>query len=154
VDTSECRAWRRNGTTELERATGFGFRRNDSINAAPFERGIDFGIGVTSVGGDCRWAHARGHHAVGSSIESTSVTSLAMAADGRGVAIIPFTLRTRGSKLRIRRVTYRGRALRQPLSIYWDARRPLPRYGKDLLRNVGGAFARGFSNHGPIVRRF
>jgi DNA-binding transcriptional LysR family regulator len=55
-------------------------------------------------------------------------TLLAMAEDGHGVAIIPSTLRAPGYRLRMRAVTYRSRALQQPLAIYWDKRRPLPRY--------------------------
>src|SRR5262245_33860649 len=30
--------------------------------------------------------------------------------------------------LRIARVTYQGKALREPLAIFWDKRRPLPAY--------------------------
>jgi DNA-binding transcriptional LysR family regulator len=55
-------------------------------------------------------------------------TLLAMAEDGHGIAIIPSTLRTQRYKLRIVGVTYRGKALREPLTMYWDKRRPLPRY--------------------------
>ena len=55
-------------------------------------------------------------------------TLLAMAEAGHGVAIIPSALRTHRYTLRIVAVTYRGRALREPLSILWDKRRPLPRY--------------------------
>jgi DNA-binding transcriptional LysR family regulator len=57
-------------------------------------------------------------------------TLLAMAEDGHGIVIIPSTLRTHRYKLRILRVNYRGRALREPLTIYWDKRRPLPGYGR------------------------
>ena len=55
-------------------------------------------------------------------------TLLALAEAGHGVAIIPSQLRTQGYALRIVRLTYRGRPLREPLTILWDKRRPLPRY--------------------------
>lgn len=55
-------------------------------------------------------------------------TLLAMAEAGHGVAIIPSALRTQRYKLRVVGVAYRGRLLREPLAIFWDKRRPLPRY--------------------------
>jgi DNA-binding transcriptional LysR family regulator len=54
--------------------------------------------------------------------------SLAMAESGCGVAIVPSTMRIHRYPLRIIRVTYRGEPLREPLAIFWDKRRPLPRY--------------------------
>ena len=51
-----------------------------------------------------------------------------MAESGHGVAIIPSGMRTDRHPLRIAAVTYRGKPLREPLTIYWDKRRPLPRY--------------------------
>jgi len=58
----------------------------------------------------------------------TPHTLLAMAESGYGVAIVPSTLRINRYPLRIVRVTYRGEPLREPLAIFWDKRRPLPRY--------------------------
>jgi DNA-binding transcriptional LysR family regulator len=55
-------------------------------------------------------------------------TLLAMAEAGHGVAIIPSALRTHRYRLRIVSVTHRGKPLREPLAIFWDKRRPLPRY--------------------------
>jgi DNA-binding transcriptional LysR family regulator len=55
-------------------------------------------------------------------------TLLAMAEAGHGVAIIPSALRTQRYRLRVVGVTYRGRLLREPLALFWDKRRPLPRY--------------------------
>lgn len=55
-------------------------------------------------------------------------TLLALAEAGHGVAIIPSALRTHRYALRISAVTYRGKALQEPLSILWDKRRPLPPY--------------------------
>jgi len=53
---------------------------------------------------------------------------LAMAEAGHGVAIIPSALRTHYYRLRIVRITYRGRPLREPLAMLSDKRRPLPPY--------------------------
>src|SRR5262245_13446365 len=55
-------------------------------------------------------------------------TLLAMASRGHGVAIIPSALHTARYPLRIVGVTYRGKPLREPLAVFWDKRRPLPRY--------------------------
>jgi len=55
-------------------------------------------------------------------------TLLAMAESGHGVAIIPSALRTHRYALRLVGVTYRGQPLRELLTIFWDKRRPLPRY--------------------------
>lgn len=75
-------------------------------------------------------------------------TLLTMAEGGHGVAIIPSTLRTRRYSLRIVDVTYRGRPLREPLTIYWDKRRPLPRYATAFCEMLA-AYAREVS---PITR--
>jgi DNA-binding transcriptional LysR family regulator len=53
---------------------------------------------------------------------------LALAEAGHGVAIIASTFRTHRYDLKIVRLTYRGRPLREPLAVLWDKRRPLPRY--------------------------
>ena len=58
----------------------------------------------------------------------TPHTLLAMAERGHGVAIIPSAQRIHRYPLRAVRVTYRGESLREPLAIFWDKRRPLPRY--------------------------
>jgi DNA-binding transcriptional LysR family regulator len=55
-------------------------------------------------------------------------TLLAMAERGHGVAVIPSALRTDRHALRIVGLTYRGNPLREPLAVFWDKRRPLPRY--------------------------
>lgn len=55
-------------------------------------------------------------------------TLLALAMAGHGVAIIPSTLRVHVHDLRVARVTYRGRPVREPLTFVWDKRRPLPPY--------------------------
>jgi DNA-binding transcriptional LysR family regulator len=55
---------------------------------------------------------------------------LAMAENGHGVAIIPSALRTEPYRLRLVRVTYRGKPLREPLAMFWNKRRPLPEYAR------------------------
>jgi DNA-binding transcriptional LysR family regulator len=55
-------------------------------------------------------------------------TVLALAEAGHGVAIIPSQLRADRYNLRIVRITYHSRPLREPLAMLWDRRRPLPRY--------------------------
>ena len=55
-------------------------------------------------------------------------TLLALAEAGHGVAIIPSAVRTHRYALRIVGLTYRGKLLREPLTIFWDKRRPLPSY--------------------------
>ena len=58
-------------------------------------------------------------------------TLLALAEAGHGVAIVPSQLQCHRYQLRILGLTYRGRALREPLTISWDKRRPLPRFATD-----------------------
>jgi DNA-binding transcriptional LysR family regulator len=58
----------------------------------------------------------------------TPHTMLAMAESGYGVAIVPSAVRIDRYPLRIARVTYGGKPLRERLAIFWDKRRPLPRY--------------------------
>ncbi|HUN52358.1 MAG TPA: LysR family transcriptional regulator substrate-binding protein [Candidatus Sulfotelmatobacter sp.] len=55
-------------------------------------------------------------------------TVLALAEAGHGLAIIPSQLRADRYRLKIVRLTYRGRPLHEPLAMLWDRRRPLPRY--------------------------
>jgi DNA-binding transcriptional LysR family regulator len=55
-------------------------------------------------------------------------TLLTLAEAGHGVAIAASTFRTHQYDLKIVRLTYLGRPLREPLAILWDKRRPLPRY--------------------------
>ena len=58
----------------------------------------------------------------------TPHTLLAMAERGHGVAIVPSAVQIDRYALRIIRVTYLGKALREPLAVFWERRRPLPRY--------------------------
>lgn len=58
-------------------------------------------------------------------------TLLALAEAGHGVAIVPSQLQCHRYQVRIIGLTYRGRSLREPLTISWDKRRPLPRFATD-----------------------
>jgi DNA-binding transcriptional LysR family regulator len=58
-------------------------------------------------------------------------TLLALAEAGHGVAIVPSQLQCHRYQLRSVGLTYRGRLLREPLTISWDKRRPLPRFATD-----------------------
>jgi LysR family nitrogen assimilation transcriptional regulator len=58
-------------------------------------------------------------------------TLLALAEAGHGVAIVPSQLQCHRYRLRIAGLTFRGRPLREPLTISWDKRRPLPRFATD-----------------------
>ena len=58
-------------------------------------------------------------------------TLLALAEAGHGVAVVPSQLQCHRYRLRIVGLTFRGRALREPLTISWDKRRPLPRFAAD-----------------------
>jgi LysR family nitrogen assimilation transcriptional regulator len=77
-------------------------------------------------------------------------TLLAMAERGHGVAVIPSALRTDRHTLRIVGLTYRGRPLQEPLALYWDKRRPLPRYAIGF----GDMLAQHMRNVFPISRPF
>lgn len=58
----------------------------------------------------------------------TPHTLMAMAEDGHGIAIIPSAVRAKGYKLRIASVTFQTKPLREPIAIFWDRQRSLPRY--------------------------
>lgn len=58
-------------------------------------------------------------------------TLLALAEAGHGVAIVPSQLQCHRYSLRIAGLTYRGRQLREPLTISWDKRRSLPRFATE-----------------------
>jgi LysR family nitrogen assimilation transcriptional regulator len=85
--------------------SGFGFRR--AFDAASRMAGLNPSIKFES----------RNPH-----------TLLALAEAGHGVAIVPSQLQCHRYSLRIIGLTYRGRPLREPLTISWDRRRPLPRF--------------------------
>jgi DNA-binding transcriptional LysR family regulator len=75
-------------------------------------------------------------------------TLLAMAEHGHGVAVIPSALRTDRHTLRIVGLTYRGNPLREPLAVFWDKRRPLPRYATGFCEMLAEHMRKVF----PITR--
>jgi DNA-binding transcriptional LysR family regulator len=64
----------------------------------------------------------------------TPHTLLALAEAGHGVAIVPSQLDCHRYQLKILGLTYRGRPLREPLTISWDNRRPLPGFAADYCQ--------------------
>ena len=88
--------------------SGFGFRR--AFDAASRMAGLNPSIKFES----------RNPH-----------TLLALAEAGHGVAIVPSQLQCHRYSLRIVGLTYRSRPLREPLTISWDKRRPLPRFATE-----------------------
>jgi DNA-binding transcriptional LysR family regulator len=78
----------------------------------------------------------------------TPHTLLAMAESGHGVAIVPSTLRMQRYALRLVSVNYRGKALRQPLAVFWDRRRPLPPYATGFCEMLAAYVGEVF----PITR--
>jgi LysR family nitrogen assimilation transcriptional regulator len=75
-------------------------------------------------------------------------TLLAMAERGHGVAVIASAFRTDRHALRIVRLTYRGRPLRETLALFWDKRRPLPPYAARFCEMLAEHMRRVF----PITR--
>jgi DNA-binding transcriptional LysR family regulator len=75
-------------------------------------------------------------------------TLLAMAERGHGVAVIPSALRTDRHTLRIVGLTYRGKPLREPLALFWDKRRPLPRYAVSFCDMLADQMRNAF----PVTR--
>jgi DNA-binding transcriptional LysR family regulator len=75
-------------------------------------------------------------------------TLLALAEAGHGIAVFPSALRAHRYALRILRLTYRSRPLREPLTILWDKRRPLPPYAKAFCDMLAEHVRRVF----PITR--
>ena len=72
----------------------------------------------------------------------TPHTLIAMAESGHGVAVIPSTMRFRSGRLRVAHVTFQKKRLREPLAVFWDRRRPLPRYAI--------AFCRALAEHARV----
>jgi DNA-binding transcriptional LysR family regulator len=59
-------------------------------------------------------------------------TLLALAEAGHGVAIIPSFVRFNRYTLKALPITYQGKPIREPRSIFWDKRRTIPRYMQDF----------------------
>lgn len=73
---------------------------------------------------------------------------LAMAEAGHGVAIIPSALRIHRYRVRVLRVTYRGKRLNEPLTVLSDRRRPLPDYASVFCDMLAVHVRKGF----PLTR--
>lgn len=73
---------------------------------------------------------------------------LAMAEAGHGVAIIPSAVRIHRYRVRVLRVTYRGKPLSEPLAVVSDKRRPLPVYGTVFCEMLAGHVRKTF----PVPR--
>ena len=75
-------------------------------------------------------------------------TLLALAEAGHGVAVVPSQLQCQRYRLKIVGLTYRRRALREPLTISWDKRRALPRFAADYCAMLASYMREIF----PITR--
>ena len=75
-------------------------------------------------------------------------TLLALAEAGHGVAIVPSQLQCHRYDLKVVGLTYRRRPLREPLTISWDKRRPLPRFAADYCVMLAAYMRESF----PITR--
>lgn len=75
-------------------------------------------------------------------------TLLALAEAGHGIAIVPSQLQCHRYRLRILGLTYRGRQLREPLTISWNKRCPLPRFATDYCAMLAAYMSEIF----PISR--
>jgi len=76
-------------------------------------------------------------------------TLLALAEAGHGVAIVPSQLQCHRYQVRIVGLSYRGRSLREPLTISWDKRRPLPRFATDYCAMLAAYMREIFPITGP-----
>ncbi len=83
----------------------------------------------------------------------TPQTLLAMAESGHGVAIVPSTMHLARHPVHISAITYRGKPLREPLAIYWDKRRPLPRYATAFCEMLAGYLWEVFPISRPMPAR-
>ena len=73
---------------------------------------------------------------------------------------MPFAVRIDRYSLRIVRVTYQGKPLREPLAIFWEKQRPLPSYATvfgamlaEYVREVFPISRPSGSERGATVRR-
>jgi DNA-binding transcriptional LysR family regulator len=70
-------------------------------------------------------------------IESRSPhTLLALAEAGHGVAIVPSFVRLHRYALKTLPITHRRKPVREPRSIFWDKRRPIPGYMQDFCTMI------------------
>jgi DNA-binding transcriptional LysR family regulator len=74
---------------------------------------------------------------------------LAMAESGNGVAIVPSALRTSRYAVRVASVVYQSRPLLEPLTIFRDRQRRLPRYTNSFCEMLGDYVREVFPISGP-----
>jgi DNA-binding transcriptional LysR family regulator len=74
---------------------------------------------------------------------------LALAEAGHGVAIVPSVLPTGRYKLKISRLTYRRKPLRETLSVVWDKRRALPACAEDFCQSLRSYMHEAFPSTRP-----
>jgi DNA-binding transcriptional LysR family regulator len=77
---------------------------------------------------------------------------LAMAEAGHGVAVIPSALRLHRYRVRVLRVTYRGKPLDEPLTVLSDKRRPLSSYAKVFCEMLAEHVRKGFPLPGELPK--
>lgn len=104
----------RNGAIEIDQLASLPLLVLD--RAFIFRRTFDAACRLAGLEPEIRF-ESRGPH-----------TLLAMAESDNGIAIVPSSLRTRRYRVRAVKVTLRGRPLSEPVTIFWDKRRRLPRY--------------------------
>ena len=68
---------------------------------------------------------------------SSPHTLISLAEAGHGVAIVPSNLSLQRYSLKTLRITSQGKELQEPLSIFWDKRRSLPRYAQAFCELLG-----------------
>lgn len=83
----------------------------------------------------------------------TPHTLLAMAEEKHGVAIIPSALRTERSRLRTFQVSFQGKSLREPLAIFRDERRTLPRYAAAFCEMLAAHMRKAHPTEPVKIRR-
>ncbi len=83
----------------------------------------------------CRLAHVRPNILFEC---SSPHTLLSLAEAGHGIAVVPSNVRFHRYTLRALQITHQRRPLQEPLSIFWDKRRSLPRYAHDFCELLAG----------------
>ena len=68
---------------------------------------------------------------------SSPHTLLSLAEAGHGVAIVPSNVFLHRYSLKTLPISAQGKPLQEPLSIFWDNRRSLPRYAKEFCELLG-----------------
>jgi DNA-binding transcriptional LysR family regulator len=69
---------------------------------------------------------------------SSPHTLLSLAEAGYGIAVVPSHVRLHRYTLKALQITHRRKPLQEPLSIFWDKRRSLPRYAHDFCELLAG----------------